>query len=219
MTENVKIVSIQTDGAINSLKALQAEADSLKAKLQQLEEGTAEYEKTLSQLTATESRLNSVIEGLDATKAITSVADLKKHINDLRDSLVTLDAGTDEYQDAVNQLVASQTKLNEVMAVSRGAVSAQEGSYNALVNEMGALKTAWRATTSEVQRAQLGERIMAVNDQLKALDASIGNHQRNVGNYEAAVNVLNTRFASQPHWITWNLEQRHITRRSCVQPR
>ena len=134
---------------------------------------------------------------IETNGAITSVKDLKDHIKALQDILVNTEKDTQEYNDTVNELVASQTKLNEVMAATKKNASAAEGSYNALVNQMSALKTAWRATTSEVQRAQLGEKIKAINEQLKDYDASIGNNQRKVGSYEEALQTLNKTFNSQ----------------------
>ena len=140
---------------------------------------------------------NVKIIKIETNGAITSVQDLKNHIKELQDILVNTEKDTKEYEDTVNELVASQTKLNEVMAATKKNASAAEGSYNALVNQMSALKTAWRATTSEVQRAQLGEKIKAINEQLKDYDASIGNNQRKVGSYEEALQVLNKTFDSQ----------------------
>lgn len=140
---------------------------------------------------------NVKIIKIETNGAITSVQDLRNHIKELQDVLVNTEKDTDEYNQAVNELVASQTKLNEVMAATKKNASAAEGSYNALVNQMSALKTAWRATTSEVQRAQLGEKIKAINEQLKDYDASIGNNQRKVGSYEEALQTLNATFANQ----------------------
>ena len=140
---------------------------------------------------------NVTIFKADTTDAIKSVQDLRQHIKDLQDSLVNMEKDTEAYDKAVEDLVASQTKLNEVMSITRKNVGAAEGSYNNLVNQMNALKTAWRATTSEVQRAQLGEKIRAINDQLKEYDATIGNHQRKVGSYEEAIQALTKTYDSQ----------------------
>ena len=140
---------------------------------------------------------NVTIFKADTTDAIKSVQDLRQHIKDLQDSLVNMEKDTEAYDKAVEDLVASQTKLNEVMSITRKNVGAAEGSYNNLVNQMNALKTAWRATTSEVQRAQLGEKIRAINDQLKEYDATIGNHQRKVGSYEEALQALTKTYDSQ----------------------
>jgi len=140
---------------------------------------------------------NVKIIKIETNGAITSVQDLRNHIKELQDILVNTEKDTDEYNQAVNELVASQTKLNEVMAATKKNASAAEGSYNALVNQMNALKTAWRATTSEVTRTQLGEKIKAINEQLKDYDASIGNNQRKVGSYEEALQTLNATFDNQ----------------------
>ena len=129
--------------------------------------------------------------------AINSVQDLKNYIKDLQDVLVNTEKDTDEYNATIEKLVVSQEKLNDVMAATKKNADAAEGSYNSLVNKMAALKTAWRATTSEVQRAQLGEKINEINEQLKAYDATIGNHQRKVGSYEQALSVLTKEFTSQ----------------------
>lgn len=140
---------------------------------------------------------NVKIIKIETNGAITSVKDLKDHIKALQDILVNTEKDTEEYNRTVEELVASQTKLNEVMSATKKNASAAEGSYNALVNQMGALKVAWRATTSEMTRAQLGEKIREINDQLKAYDATIGNNQRKVGSYEEALQTLNTHFATQ----------------------
>ena len=61
-----------------------------------------------------------------------------------------------------------------------------EGSYNALSKQMSELKKAFKATNDEAERSKLAAQINGINDQLKEMDASIGNYQRNVGNYEGA---------------------------------
>lgn len=117
---------------------------------------------------------------------IESVKDLKKHISDLRDKLVQLDDTSEDYSEVVDELVESQKKLNSVMGASSKNIKSAEGSYNALVAEMRALKTTWREVTSEAERAKIGERINEINDELKRMDGTIGNHQRKVGSYEEA---------------------------------
>lgn len=117
---------------------------------------------------------------------IESVKDLKKHISDLRDKLVQLDDTSEDYSEVVDELVESQKKLNSVMGASSKNIKSAEGSYNALVAEMRALKTTWREVTSEAERSKIGERINEINDELKRMDGTIGNHQRKVGSYEEA---------------------------------
>ena len=128
---------------------------------------------------------------VDATEAQISVRSLQKEARDLRDQLLNLDETSNEYSATVKQLASVQETLNNVMRITRTTVTAAEGSYDALVQQMAKLRKEWRATNDEAQRNALGAQIAEINDQLKTLDASTGNYQRNVGNYASAFNGLN----------------------------
>lgn len=152
--------------------------------------------------------VNGVVEGMtEAASSITvvntnlqdlsqidSVKDLKGHISDLRDKLVTLENGSDDYKATVQELINAQVKLKEVMNAGKNETQAAEGSYNALSQRMSALKQVWKETTDEATRNEIGQQINEINNQLKALDASIGNSQRNVGNYKSALEGLDESF-------------------------
>lgn len=125
--------------------------------------------------------LNIKVNGVDSVKG------LKEQINLLRDRLVVLDDTSEEYSQTVDELVASQKKLNSVMGASKENVRSAQGSYNGLVAEMRALKTVWREVTNEAERAKIGERINEINEELKRMDSTIGNSQRKVGSYEEAI--------------------------------
>lgn len=153
-----------TKGSYNSLVA---EMGSLK--------------NVLGELPDEDKVFNLNINGIDSVKS------LKQYISDLRDALVNLDDKSEEYSQVVDELVASQKKLNTVMGASKESLKGSEGSYNALVNEMKALKTVWREVTDEGKRNEIGARIAEINSELKTMDSSIGNFQRNVGNYEEAI--------------------------------
>ena len=112
-----------------------------------------------------------------------SVKGLKKQISDLRDHILNLEKGTDEYADAVEQLMDSQRRLDEVMSLTKKTATALDGSYDALTHKMALLKKEWKATNDEARRNELGKQIDEINDQLKEFDGTIGNFQRNVGNY------------------------------------
>lgn len=132
---------------------------------------------------------------IDTGQGITSLKDYKKHIDELRGSLLQLEDTSEEYQETAKEIKREQDKLNEVMKVGKGYTDAAEGSYNQLVQTMADLKKQWRATADEAERASLGSQILDINNKLKELDASTGNFQRNVGDYsnafeEAFKNVL-----------------------------
>lgn len=112
-----------------------------------------------------------------------TVKGLKDEISALKDALLNTQQGTKQYDDIVKQLRQDQEDLTRVMNASKQDVEALEGSYNHLVKTMAELKKEWRATTSEARRNELGKEIDSINTKLKDMDASIGNYQRNVGNY------------------------------------
>lgn len=116
-----------------------------------------------------------------------TVKGLKDEINSLRDALLNAEKGSDEYKDILEQLIADQVKLTETMNAGKNEMKAAEGSYNALVNKMAALKKVWRETTDETERGKIGEQIKGIQEQLKGFDASIGDFRRNVGNYTESI--------------------------------
>ena len=133
------------------------------------------------------------IPGVD--ESITSVKELRARISELKDSLVTLEAGTEEYNTVVKELQASTSKLNEVNAAAKQSADALPGSYNAINNQMKELIQEYKnmaiVTDEDRQKqAELGKQINELNDELKRQDAAIGNYQRNVGNYKEAFDGL-----------------------------
>lgn len=115
-----------------------------------------------------------------------SLKEYKKQIQDLRSELLGLDKTSTEYAKIADDIRQRQSKLNEVMSVGKGNADALDGSYNALTHQMAELRKQWKATNDEAEREALGKQILSLNNQLKGLDASIGNWQRNVGDYSNA---------------------------------
>lgn len=125
-------------------------------------------------------------EVVSAGYSFKSLGDAKKYIDKLRASLIDLDETSEEYAERVEEIDKVQDKLNKAMKATGDKTKDAEGSYNALSKKMSELKKAFKATNDEAERAVLAKQITGINDQLKEMDASIGNFQRNVGNYEAA---------------------------------
>lgn len=178
--ESLNGIKETVDGVAESISALGE--DAMDAFAEGLAQGMAEAAQETLQL------------GDTMDKGVTSVKDLKQEISDLRDRLVTLDKGSDDYKATVQELVDAQVKLKEVMNAGKNETQAAEGSYNALSQRMSALKQVWKETTDEATRNEIGQQINQINTELKALDASIGNSQRNVGNYKSALEGLDESF-------------------------
>lgn len=123
---------------------------------------------------------------VDLGNTATSLKDYKKHIDDLRGSLLQLDEASEEYKEISQEIKNEQDKLNEVMKAGKYDVDAAEGSYNQLTKTMSELKKEWKATADEARRAELGQQILEINNQLKDLDQSTGDFHRSVGDYANA---------------------------------
>lgn len=136
---------------------------------------------------------NSIVKKsiqIDAGDTVRTVKSLKQEISDLRDELLNLEQGTQEYDDVQKQLQEDVNDLNTVMSAHKDQSEVLEGSYQDLQNQLKELKAAWKSTNDEAERDVLGQKINDLNNQLKEMDASIGDFHRNVGNYESAWNGL-----------------------------
>lgn len=130
------------------------------------------------------------LSGLQAEAEETgkTIKDLKAEIKGFRESLENAEIGSDEFKSALEQLTAAQ---NELKQATKSSIDVVEGSYNALTRQMAEMKAEWKnlnPATEEGQRrmAELGQAINETNNKLKEMDASLGNYQRNVGNYGSA---------------------------------
>lgn len=123
---------------------------------------------------------------VSAGYSFSSLKSAKNYIDRLRASLIDLDETSEEYEERVEEIDKVQDKLNKAMKATGDKAKDAEGSYNALSKKMSELKKAFKETNDEAERDKLAKQIVGINDQLKEMDASIGNYQRNVGNYEAA---------------------------------
>lgn len=145
---------------------------------------------------------------IETGQAVKSVNELRENVKILKERLGDLQIGSTEYQDTLEKLnenqraikdamYATSASMEEVAANAKGInvvfdennklINQENQSYNALVNTMAELKTQWRSTSDEAQRANLGQQIKQINDQLKDMDASVGNYSRSVGDYTNSV--------------------------------
>lgn len=130
--------------------------------------------------------IETKVLSVDVGGAITNIKEYKKHIEELKGTLLGLEKGTEQYNAVATELVKEQQKLAEVMDVAKGKGEAVEGSYDNLSKTMSELKKQFKATGDEAERANLALKINDINNQLKDMDASVGVFSRNVGNYSQA---------------------------------
>lgn len=112
---------------------------------------------------------------------------LKEEIKTLKSTLESTTIGSKSFVKASKDLAAAQAELKSVMDSTKKSVKAADGSYDALVATMAELRKEWKATADEAKRDEIGKQIDSINTKLKEMDATIGNHQRNVGNYKGDI--------------------------------
>ena len=122
--------------------------------------------------------------------AVNNLEELRQKIKDAKDNLSTLNLGSKEYQAQLRQVIEGQNLLRAAMNGTtadaehlKDAIDKEGTSYNSLVNQMANLKREFRAATTEAERADIGGRIKAINDELKRMDEQQGSFVRNVGDY------------------------------------
>lgn len=116
-----------------------------------------------------------------------TVKALRKEASELRDSLLNLDKGSEDYAKTVAALLNIENELGSVMKATKTTTEAADGSYAQLQQRMKELRAEWRATGDDARRADLGKQIDEINTQLKEFDKTIGDNFRNVGNYSEGV--------------------------------
>ena len=122
-----------------------------------------------------------------------TLADLAGAVTSARSAMSELTKGTAEYEKGMVQLKTAQDEYNKNVRLAVKENAAAKGSYNDLVNQLNRLKQAWNTTGDAMERAALTKQINSVKEELADLDHSIGNWQRNVGNYmNAASSSLGT---------------------------
>lgn len=84
----------------------------------------------------------------------------------------------------LNQVIQNDIKLNQ----------AASGSMNEMAQSLSKARIAYRNLTEEERNSPFGQELLKsiqkTDSKIKEFDASIGNHQRNVGNYAGGFNTL-----------------------------
>lgn len=116
-----------------------------------------------------------------------SLKALREEIKGYRAELEKAEIGTDAFDKASKDLAKAQSQLKNALTLGKKEVSELDTSYDGLVRQMAELRDAWKKTSDVAERDALGKQIAGINTQLKDLDGSIGNFQRNVGDYQGKI--------------------------------
>ena len=152
----------------------------LRAELAQLTQDTAEYDKKQQELVNTTNALSNAVASSNP-----SMAQLRTTLKDLKTEWAN--ANSEAARGAIAQqigVIEGQMKImNQELKNSSQSAASAEGSYNSLVVKMRELQQAAKSTSDETQRLNLSQKANEINQQLKSMDAEMGNYQRNVCDY------------------------------------
>lgn len=179
--------------ATANTNAAQQDAEAVNQQAKAYEELKAQVDAVLGSM---EKNTATIVEQRAA------IALIDKEIKAINKSVDKAGQMTDTQRKRLEMLTLSREKhkqaLNESMIVLRNDIKlsqAADSSMNELSQSLGRMRTAYRAMTAIQRESDFGKDLLAsiqsADRKIKELDASIGNHQRNVGNYGSAFNGLN----------------------------
>lgn len=169
----------------------------------QAESAIKDYSKAVQQqkadLEQANKALNQVASSIDENirMNLQHKAELKavqKEMKDLQKAAEGTTNSMDDYSKNIQDLAKRELELKQ--AVSETTISlksqikeaqAAPGSYDAMNATLGQLRDSFRKLNAEDRNGDIGNSLLAsineLDKELKDIDASIGNYQRNVGNY------------------------------------
>ena len=178
---------VNYDGAVKNLNG------TLKSHVSQLSEVVGKYVDLNSQLSKLPSEFISNLNKMaDAQEKVASsgkkVVDSTINLN--KEVQKRLDFGTRMYKQQQKEVAitekqaAAEQKLESVYNKVQNKINSMSQTYNNIAarKELGLKIT----TREEAQLLSLERRLLKYNDVLKKVDAQVGKHQRNVGNYKSS---------------------------------
>lgn len=134
-------------------------------------------------------RMQELKAGIDATNAR-----IKQITKDYDEGRMAVDDYNQELQENLEELQklrSEQGKVRSSLNASTKALLSAKGSYVEMSQTLGQLRNAYRQLSKEQREGAVGTemqgQIKLLDAELKEVDASMGNFQRNVGGYEEAL--------------------------------
>lgn len=144
-------------------------------------------------------RMQELKVGIDATNAR-----IKQITKDYDEGRMSVDDYNQELQENLEELQKLRTEQGQVRSslnASTKALLAAKGSYTEMSQTLGQLRNAYRQLSKEQREGAVGTEMLGqiklLDEELKEVDASMGNFQRSVGSYEEALRAVLPEEASQ----------------------
>lgn len=190
--------------------ALESEIVALRRQKAELTSATQEETKATQAEAKTTQELNEIVEGILGTRAEVikqlaaeqaALAKLRQQKANLakveKDGMLTAEEAATRRERIIRAEQEHKTasaQLQQSLNAETKQMQAAGGSMNEMSQLLGRLRMAYRDMTAAERNSPLGEatrkNIGLLDSKMKKLDASIGNYQRNVGNYGGAFTPL-----------------------------
>lgn len=190
--------------------ALESEIIALRRQKEELTSATQAETKAMQAEAKTTQELNEIVEGILGTRAEVikqlaaeqaALAKLRQQKTNLakveKDGMLTAEEAATRRERIIRAEQEHKTasaQLQQSLNAETKQMQAAGGSMNEMSQLLGRLRMAYRDMTATERKSPMGEatrkNIGLLNSEMKKLDASIGNYQRNVGNYASGFSPL-----------------------------
>lgn len=177
----------QAQEEVNQAMEISAKEEDAQVKsMQELRAIIDENTGSFSELVA---RMQELKTGIDDTNAR-----IKQITKEYNGGNMTVDGYNQALQDNYEKLQKLRTEMGDVRSslnASTKALLSAKGSYVEMSQTLGQLRNAYRQLSKEQREGAVGTEMLGqiklLDAELKEVDASMGNFQRNVGGYEEAL--------------------------------
>lgn len=170
-------------------QAMEITAKDEDAQVKSMQELRAIIDENTGSFSELVARMQELKTGIDDTNAR-----IKQITKDYDEGRMAVDDYNQELQENLEELQKLRTEQGDVRSslnASTKALLSAKGSYVEMSQTLGQLRNAYRKLSKEQREGAVGtemlEQIKLLDAELKDVDASMGNFQRNVGGYEEAL--------------------------------
>lgn len=170
-------------------QAMEISAKNEDAQVKSMQELRAIIDENTGSFGFLVARMQELKVGIDATNAR-----IKQITKDYDEGRMAVDDYNQELQENLEELQKLRTEQGDVRSslnASTKALLSAKGSYVEMSQTLGQLRNAYRQLSKEQRDGAVGtemlRQIKTLDAELKDVDASMGNFQRNVGGYEEAL--------------------------------
>lgn len=118
---------------------------------------------------------------------INSIKELKQAINELQNSLIGVDAESEEFKKTSQQLAAAQAELNKVTSAGKTETDAAADSIRGLEKQYKALYDQYKLLSEEQRNSDFGKNMAQsmsdLSNKINEAKQNVGNFKDNIGRY------------------------------------